>query len=331
MARRGKLAIDCHAHWIPPQLASALRRRRDAPWVEEAADGEQFVTWQGRRPLRSLVDLEARLEEMERHGVELQVLSLAGLFGIDCLPAAESLPLVQSFNDGAAQACRRHPGRFAALAALPLADVALAGQELERAHALGLRGAIVPADGLRTRTEAERFRPLFEAGDRLHSHFFVHPGPVAPQASRDLRQVTGDSAWQRRIVLQTQATLSEAVFTLCLSDYLAPYPRLTVQVANLGGSIPFLFERMEAVRRDRGQPDEAPPENLARCYVDTASFGPRGIEAAVACCGSDRVVLGSDSPIFRTPRMLEALGAARLDAPTRDLVAGLNARRMIGR
>ena len=174
-------AVDLHAHWIPPEVAQQLRRRRAVPRIEETTDGDLLVTWQGRRGFRPLGDLDHRRVLMQRHGVAMQVLSLAGLFGIDCLPVDESGPLVAAFNDAAAAACRAEPARFAALAALPLADIGAACRELERTHALGLRGAILPADGFTALAAAERFKPLFTVADRLGSHFFVHPGPIAPQ------------------------------------------------------------------------------------------------------------------------------------------------------
>ena len=321
-------AIDVHAHWIPPEVAQALRRRCAAPRIEDTADGELFVTWQGRRTFRPLGDLDDRRVLMRRHGVAMQVLSLAGLFGIDCLPVAESVPLVTAFNDAAAAACRADPGRFAALAALPLADVGEACRELERAHGFGLRGAILPADGFASLAAAERFKPLFAVANRLGSHFFVHPGPIAPQPERPIYDVQADQAWQRRIVLETQARLSEAIVTLNLSDYLTPYGGVTVQVANLGGTIPFLVERMNEVSRSGG--GDLPSTRMRRCYVDTASFGPEAIGLAVACFGADRVVFGTDCPIFATDRALGALAEARLDERTRELILSGNARRLLG-
>lgn len=321
-------AIDLHAHWIPPEVARALRRRRAAPRIEETADGELFVTWQGQRPFRPLGDLDDRRVLMRRHGVAMQVLSLAGLFGIDCLPIDESAPLVTAFNDAAAAACRADPEYFAAFAALPLADVGAACRELERAQALGLRGAILPADGFGSLAAAERFKPLFAAANRLGSHFFVHPGPLAPQPERPLYDRPTDQAWQRRIVLDTQARLSEVIVTLNLSDYLTPYDNVTIQVANLGGTIPFLVERMDEVSRSGG--GELPSTRMRRCYVDTASFGPRAIELAAACFGADRLVFGTDCPIFATHRALGALAEARLDARSRELILLGNARRLLG-
>lgn len=94
------MTIGCHAHWIPPALAEALHQRRTAPRIVATPSGERFFSYQGNRSFdAALVDLEARRSFMRRHGVEKQVLSLAGLFGIDSLRVEESAPLVRAFND----------------------------------------------------------------------------------------------------------------------------------------------------------------------------------------------------------------------------------------
>ena len=324
------MVIDCHAHWIPPGVADALRRRSAPPRIASTPDGERLVTYQGNRRFdAALGDLDARRSLMRRQGVAKQVLSLPGLFGIDCLPLEESAPLVREFNDALTEAQRAHPDNIAGLAALPLADVRLARQELERACLQGLRGAILPADAFRSLASAARLAPLFEAGERARCHFFIHPGPVEPHVEMQVRDFPDDNAWQRRIVLETQARLSEAMVTLNFSGYLDPYPNVTVQIANLGGTIPFLLERMDAVARE--QPGERPLPSMhrARCYVDTASFGRRAIEMAVACFGADRVVVGTDCPIFDTAHMLRSLAESRLDAKTRKLICFRNAQELL--
>jgi len=131
------MAIDCHAHWIPPLLAQALRRRRAAPRIVPTENGERFFTYQGNRPFDArLSDLEARRTFMRGCGVETQVVSLAGLFGVDCLPVEESVPLVRLFNDAVVEAQRESPDAFVGLAALPLAEIGL--------HVEPPKGAPVP-------------------------------------------------------------------------------------------------------------------------------------------------------------------------------------------
>lgn len=321
-------AVDFHAHWIPLELAEALRRRRTPPTVERTAAGDALVTWLGRRALRPLCDLDERRADMAQSCTAMQVLSLAGLFGIDCLPVAESLPLVRAFNDAAVALVRADPERFVALAALPLVDMDAACRELERALCLGVRGAILPADGFLSLAVAERFEPLFQVGSRFGAHFFIHPGPLQQQPCRDDR-ADRDQSWQRQIVLQTQARLSEVMVTLNLSDYLDPYAGVTVQVANLGGSIPFLMERMDVVGRSRSAPP--PSASMRRCYVDTASFGARAIEMAAACFGAERLLFGSDCPIFAAGSTRTALLASRLDEQSKGRILAGNARDLFRR
>jgi predicted TIM-barrel fold metal-dependent hydrolase len=275
-------------------------------------------------------DLDRRFEVMERHGISAQVLSLAGLFGIDCLPPAEALPLVRMFNDAVAE-LQRADNRFAALAALPVRDIDLACRELARTQSIGLRGAILPADGFASLSAAERFRPLFDVANQHDSHLFIHPGPLESPPEREVKGSRADNAWQRRIVLETQARLSEVMVTLALSGFADGYADVTLQVANLGGAIPFFIERMDAVHRDVA-PDEVPPsKRLRRCYVDTASFGPRAIEMAVVCFGADRVLLGTDYPIFDAAAVVKAVADAKLDSASRDLLLSQNANRLLAR
>lgn len=327
-------AMDCHAHWLPPELADLLRRRQAAPRIGPApGGGEHLVTFQEELPFDTAMgDLGERLVAMDGWGVARQVLSLGSLFGVDCLPAEEALPLVAAFNAAAAAAVAAVPGRFVALAALPLADPTLAAAQLEWAHGAGLRGAVLAADAFLLPEDAVRLAPVLAAADRHGSHLFVHPGPVSPPPERPAAGASAHAAWQRRIVLETQARLSSAVVTLSLSGLLDTYPRVTVQVANLGGTIPFLVERMDEVARKEQPAAPLPSERLrhGRVHVDTASFGPRAVAQAVACFGPERVLFGSDCPIFDPGRALAMAAVAGLGAEVAGLLLSGNARRLFG-
>lgn len=308
------MPVDCHAHWIPAGLARLLAGRSAPPRLQ----GNVLVTWHARRPVQPLLDVQARLQGR----VQMQLLSLAPLFGVDCLPVEEALPLVRCFNEETAELCRRHPGQFAGLAALPVADTSAAVAELQRARSLGLRGAALPADAVASRRPAERLRPVFEAADAMRAHLFIHPGPAVPQAERDVR-AEGTDAWLRHVALDAQARLSECVLTLAGSGFLDAYPRVSVQIANLGGTIPFLLERMQNVAAD----DARIAMRLRRCYVDTASFGARAVALAVDVFGIERVVFGTDCPIFSVENTLAAL--APLPRATRRAILEDNPRRLL--
>jgi predicted TIM-barrel fold metal-dependent hydrolase len=327
--------IDVHAHWVPPALAHALRSRAQAgavPRVEPLpAGGERLVM-----PIGTLafdvqyVDPVLRLDFMARAGIARQVLSLPGLFGVDSLPLAEAAPLVRGFNEDCARLGREHPARFSGLAALPLADIGAAVAELRYARReLGLLGAILPVDAFASEAAAARLAPLFATGQELGAHFFVHPGRM-PGSSGPLPPNPPDHDIARR-ALAVQHEVGEAMVTLLLSDFLDAYPGVTVHVANLGGTFPAVVERMDHMVQLRDARRALPSSRARRVWVDCSSLGARALEQAVGVFGAERVLLGTDCPIFDTGRTLAAIGEARLSSAERDLILRGNAQALLDR
>ena len=331
------MTIDMHVHYFPEALVEAMRRRETAPCIQTMPGGEErrLLPAGNTLPYRPAddTDMDARLSFMDELEIERQVLSLGILFGVHCLPVHEAAPLAHIFNDDLAELCRRHPDRFSGIALLPLADMETAAGELRRSRRdLGLIGAILPANAFTDLAQAEKLRPLFEIAQKLGAHFFIHPGlrpDEFPPPSADGKPRFGDNALLR-LALQVQANLASAMVTLLFSDFLDPYPNVTVQVANLGGTLPMVIERMDHAAKLR-TPDDALPSSLARrLYVDCASLGPRAIEAAVAIYGADRVVLGTDCPIFRTDWTLDGVRAANIAKAEKSALLQGNAERLLG-
>lgn len=331
------MTTDMHTHYIPDEMAEALRRRRLAPWIESLPDGTERL----HLPVGALafgqqyIDTDERISFMDEAGVSLQLLSFPGLFGLDSRPADEAAPLLRLFNDDLAALCRRHPARFAGLAALPFADMTAAVAEFRRGRGeLGLIGAILPVNCFASLAEAEKLRPLFEAGNELGTHFFIHPGrrpdevPAAEPADRP--PPFADNLLARQ-ALDVQAKVGSALVTLLFSDFLDSFPNVSVHVANLGGTLPMVIERMDHATRLRAPDDPLPSSRAGRVHVDCASLGPRSIEIAVAVFGADRVVFGTDCPIFLTSWSRDAVRDADIGDAARDAILRGNAERLIGR
>src|SRR5581483_10148816 len=138
-------------------------------------------------------------------------------------PLNVSGPLCRKINDGLSAICARHPGRFAAFAALPLTDLDAAAEELSRALGLpGIIGAQLPGNYFQTRQSAEAVRPLLAVADRERAVLFIHHGPRPGDAFPKVGGDT-DNARRRNGTLDMQASLSSVMVTLCLTDILAPY------------------------------------------------------------------------------------------------------------
>ncbi|GIX13832.1 MAG: hypothetical protein KatS3mg118_1791 [Paracoccaceae bacterium] len=313
------MIADLHAHLLPAELVARLRARAAPPCIR---DGRVIFPGESLALHAGYTDPALRLERLDRLGVGVQLLSLPPLFGIDSLPAEEALPLTQAFNEGIAEICARWPGRFAWLAALPIADPDAALRSLGESLAAGALGAILPAGCLVARARADALLPLLARLDAARAIAFIHPGPCPGVA---LPPPPPDLPWARRqVAIQTQ--IAQAAITLLYTDLLDRFADLTVQLANLAGCLPMVEERIERVVAGRAI---AARRRQPRLIADCASLGPRAIALAAAMLGPRAVVLGSDEPIFRLEDSLQAVAAAGLaDA---DAVLGGTARDVLAR
>jgi len=250
-----------------------------------------------------------------------------GFGWMERLPVAQSLPLVQLYNDSVSGLCRDHEGRFKAVAALPLDDFGVAEEEFDRAMALpGMVGLSLPGDAFVTRERAEPYRPLLAAAQRHHAVVFIHratsPGMPSGRISRDV-----DRSLERDSTLEMQSTLSSMMITLCLTDILDGCPDATVLTHNLGGNIPFEMERLDHRSTSRNPDSKLPSVRIRRSavLVDCNSFGPRSIERAVEVYGADRIVFGTDGSDFGTQWVQGALNDARISEFERQAILHGNA------
>ena len=327
------MPIDMHAHWIPEIFAEALRARDVPPFIRKGEDGREYVHLpRGPVAIRpGHADLVKRVTEAESYGVGAQVLSASGTFGdaIQCAPPNAAIELARIFNDGLAAACRDYPGQIFGVAALPCADVDAAAEELHRAVGLpGIIGGVIPGNGFVTLSNAERLRPIMAAAERRKCHILVHNGNLL-EDFKSHKSKPVDNARERRGTLEMQANLSSVTVTLCFTDYLDPYPNVTLQVHNLGGNIPYEIARMDHLSLD-AEPDAPPPSTrLRRIMVDCNSFTAPAIEMGVKTYGADKIMMGTDGSNFGIEWSLKAIAEAHIGDAARHAILDGNAAGLI--
>lgn len=305
--------IDWHAHILPAELVEALEQRELPPLVAPAADGGRgLVTRKNAAALSSAPSLFApnlRLDELDAAGIDVQVLSVPGMMGIDTAPRDAVDDLVKRTNLGLSRIVAAHPSRFRALASVPLYDPELAARVL--AHAvdeLGHIGAILPVDAFLTPEAGARYASLLAVAQARGAHIFVHPGPL-PDAPPKPGPATALEKL-REGVTGIQNGLTEAAITLEFSELLDPYPDVSVQVANLGGALAY-YQGRWAHTEHRLFPDRPSWDGrLRRILVDTGSLGARAISFAAEVFGADRLLFGTDAPIYSQAQGAEAFRAA---------------------
>jgi predicted TIM-barrel fold metal-dependent hydrolase len=328
--------VDWHAHWVGPHVVELLGKRT-APRPPQGAG------W---------VDIDARLREMDDNGVARQVIAWVGGAFDAVVPPDEARPLWRAQNDDIGALVKKYPARFSGLASLPTANIGWAVEELGRAHQdLGLIGAVLPLDAFISLAGARALAPIFDAAQKLRSHIFVHRGVASadiPGQQPETGAVNGyfglaapgtggarpaalpGDHTSARALIATAAHLATGVVTLAFTDFLDPYPDVTVQVAMMGGAIPYVVEHVQMVAEDTGSP--FPEKRLKRVYFDTGQSGrgPRGITLAAKVFGADRILFGTDSgPVAHIAPTIASVKQAELTAEDRNLIFTGNARRLL--
>ena len=328
------MTIDMHAHWKPLALMDALRQCTTEPRITRNSDGVEVMKTDRFELLLedAFDDVDKRLAEMDRQGISTGMLSLYSDFTwIERLPLEEGLPLIRLLNDDLAALCTAHEGRFAAVATLPQVNMDAAAEEFERAIQLpGIVGAMMPGNAFLTRTDAEPVRPVLEVANRHRALIFIHYGPRPGDAWPKIANDT-DNVRRRNWTLEMQASLSSNMVTLCLTDFLGPYPDAMIQLHNLGGNIPFEVERMDH-RSLLDSPDEELPSarfTKSKVFIDCNSFGPRAIEAGIRAYGADSIVFGTDGTEFGGQWCNKAVADADIGDEARQKILHGNAAAML--
>jgi predicted TIM-barrel fold metal-dependent hydrolase len=314
--------IDMHSHYYGGAVPGLLRGRDDFPRLRRAADGsEQMLAMNGEFPFSAAYhDPAVGLAQMDALGLTHRLITFPGALGVDLLPVSAA-PAIVAFNTHLAQLGAQTNGRLIGLAGLPLADVNLCVAEIERIRTLGLPGIILPGNYFLTEEAATPLRPILAQASRLGALVMIHPGLLLGQAP----QVLPKEYPQYRIsALDLQNQIAQTALTVILSDMLDAYPGIRFQIVNLGGTLPFIFERLESIARHRNPDRPFPTHRLRALWYDCASLGPRSLEAAVDLLGADRVMLGSDYPIFKE-NPVEVVAASRLSSVQKEQVLGQTA------
>jgi aminocarboxymuconate-semialdehyde decarboxylase len=323
-------SVDIHAHYYPEEFLHLLGGDGKAFGGSYTRQENSFsfatpAGGLGPLPLK-FIDVQARLLDMDRAGVDVQALSLSVpmVYWADRQLNAR---LARAWNDAASTVHRQHPLRFVVLATLPMLDVHDAIIELERTAELpGVRGVYMGTNINGLDLDDPRFAPVFARIEQLGLPVFLHP-----------QQTVGGSRLSNYYLsnlLGNPFDTAIAASHLILGGVLDRYPQLHVSLPHAGGALPILVGRLDAGWNSRPETRrlaQKPSSYLTRFSYDTVSHSGPVLDYLIANVGIDHLVLGSDYCFdmgYEQPvRFVESVG---LGPREKAAVLGGNAARILG-
>jgi len=298
MAPAKPVTVDLHSHFFPKSWPDFDARFGGAPWPRMEITGPDtgcvMIGQKAFRPVTSACsDVKRRLDEMDRDGIDVQIISQTPVLFSYARPVEQALEVARIFNDMALEMCAEGGGRMHALCQVPLQDVDAACRELSRAMKSGHRGVQIGNHvGLKNLDDDGLVTFLTHCADE-GAAVLVHPWDMmAPE-----RMPKYMMAWTVGMPAETQLS----IVAMILGGAFDRLPKsLRICFAHGGGSFAFLLGRLENAWHNRDivrAGSKAPPSTYCdRFSVDSAVFDDRALRLLVEVMGEDRIILGSDYP-----------------------------------
>jgi len=167
------MRIDVHAHLFSKPYIDGLRRVFGNDQSPAGQDAQRLIKWMSTDP--RMTEVEGRLEEMEKWGVGMQVLSVPfhGALVTDKSAAAD---LTHMANDMIVQPSRAHPDHFRVLLTLPLQFPELAIEVLDSfVNEPKVVGAALMGTAGGRPLNDPAFMPVYAELERRGLPFLLHP------------------------------------------------------------------------------------------------------------------------------------------------------------
>ena len=292
------MKIDLHTHIIPEHLPRFAEKfgygdfiylEHHRPGYAKMMKGDTFF----REIEANCWDPKLRIAEYAGNGTQWQIAcTIPVMFSYWAKPK-DTLELARFLNDDLAATVEAHPDHYRGLGTLPMQDIDLAIQELERCKTLGMPGVQIGSNINDENLSEPKFFPFFEACVALNMAVFIHPWQMMGFHSME-------KYWLPWLVGMPAET-SRACCSLIFSGVFERLPGLRVCFAHAGGSFLPTIGRIEHgfnCRPDLVAVDNTinPRNYLGRFWVDGITHDEKLLRYIIDMVGEDKVCLGSDYP-----------------------------------
>ena len=255
------------------------------------------------RPRRELEDIEGRLDDMDRMGVDVQVLFPTFWIRYVSLNAEPEAALARSYNQWIAERCAETGGRLRWAAVIPWLDPDAAAEEVRWAAGNGAVGIFKRGFDLGKPVSDKHFFPAYDAANDANLPLCIHTGHPG-------------SEWDRGFPVMASFL---SVVNAGMADR---FPNIRFGFIEAGASwIPYalsqLAMRERAARLHEEDPTPAPYAGLFRDNRLYVSIDPvDDVDYLLALGAEDNLIIGTDYSHTDQSANLNALGEVRRWAET---------------
>jgi aminocarboxymuconate-semialdehyde decarboxylase len=240
-------------------------------------------------------DAARRLSEMDRDGVDVQVVSPMPELLSHWFEAADADALARHVNGATADLVARGNGRFVGFGMAPVQDPELAARRLQEVHALGLRGIEIGTHVDGVPLGDARLDPLYAAAEELNLAIMVHP--LRPAG---LERLGGKA--ELAAVAAFPLETAFAATSLLAGGVPERFPGLRILLSHGGGALPWILPRLDHAWGLGGGlkalfPGQ-PSHSARHFFYDTVLYSARSLQFLAETVGAERIVIGSDYPFL---------------------------------
>jgi len=317
------MKIDMHTHIIPKELpdwssefgyGNFIHLDHHRPGFARMMQGGKFF----REIESNCWDAQLRIEEYARFQTQVQIVcTIPVLFAYWSKPK-DGLKVSQFLNDHIATLTQTFPKNYIGLGTLPMQDISLAVEELQRCKNIGLKGIQIGSNINNINLSDDQFNPLWDALQDLDMCVLVHPWEM--MGEEDMRKY-----WLPWLVGMPAET-TRAICSLIFSGVFERFPRIRFNFAHAGGSFLTTIGRIEHGYHCR--PDlvaidnpKNPRDYIGHFWVDSATHDPQLLRYILELMPAEKISLGTDYPFpLGDLKVGEFIRDMRLPAETQEQI-----------
>jgi aminocarboxymuconate-semialdehyde decarboxylase len=314
------MLVDMHAHVIPGALDAVGSDSHLGPRIGPCDDPHARMLENDRgmkfKAIDAFYSAERRLEELERSGVDAEVVSPMPPLLDYALSGPEGLDLSRRVNEFVASLCAADPARLMGMGMIPIQAPDLAMAELARVQELGLVAVEIASNVLGRPLHGPEYEEFWSEAERLDMPVFIHAMPAD----------FGERLPAGLIPIAAFAVGADALMAcagIITSGLAERHPRLRLAFSHGAGGFPMMLPRAMYFwgrtwneEPPVGEVEGPSPAELARrFYYDGLVFDRRALRMLIELIGHRRVLVGSDfpavpreDPCARTLRSLDLPG-----------------------